>query len=46
MNVFIALKGTQFLNFICDITKICPHWIYYYKERGYDSQQVPAVQGF
>ena len=26
--------------------KICPLWIYYYKELGYDSQQVLAVQGF
>ena len=30
----------------CDIMQIYPHWIYYNKEWGYDSQQVPAVQGF
>ena len=30
----------------CDITQIYPRGIYYYKEQGYDSQQVPAVQGF
>ena len=29
-----------------DITQIYPRGIYYYTERGYDSQQVPAVQGF
>ena len=29
----------------CDIVNI-PHGIYSYKEQGYDSQQVPAVQGF
>ena len=30
----------------CDITQIYPCKIYSYKEQGYDSQQVPAVQGF
>ena len=30
----------------CDITQIYSRGIYYYKEQGYDSQQVPAVQGF
>ena len=30
----------------CDITQIYPRGIYYYKEQGYDSQQVPAVQDF
>ena len=29
-----------------DITQIYPHGIYYYKEEGYDTQQVPAVWGF
>ena len=28
----------------CDIMQIYPRCIYYYKEWGYDSQQVPAVQ--
>ena len=31
---------------VCDITQIYPHGINYYKEQGFDSQQVPAVQGF
>ena len=30
----------------CDIMLVYPHGIYYYKEQGYDSQQVPVVQGF
>ena len=30
----------------CDIAQIYPCEIYSYKEQGYDSQQVPAVQGF
>ena len=30
----------------CDIMQIYPSGIYFYKEQGYDSQQVPAVQGF
>ena len=30
----------------CDISQIYPHGIYYDKEQGCDSQQVPAVQGF
>ena len=30
----------------CDIMQIYPLGIYYYKEQGYDSQQVAAVQGF
>ena len=30
----------------CDIIQIYPRGIYYYKEQGYDSQQVPAMQGF
>ena len=30
----------------CDITQIYPGEIYYYKEHGYDTQQLPAVQGF
>ena len=29
----------------CDITQIYPRGIYYYKEQGYDSQQVSAMQG-
>ena len=29
-----------------DLTQIYPHGIYYYKEQGYDSQQVPRSQGF
>ena len=29
-----------------DITQITPRGIYYNKEQGYDSQQVPVVQGF
>ena len=29
----------------CDIAQIYPCEIYSYKEQGYDSQQVPAVQG-
>ena len=29
-----------------DITQIYSPGIYYYKQQGYDSQQVPAVQGF
>ena len=27
----------------CGIMQIYPHGIYYYKEQGYDSQQVPAI---
>ena len=30
----------------CDITQIYTHESYYYKEQSYNSQQVPAVQGF
>ena len=30
----------------CDITPIYPSEFYYYKEQGYDSQQIPVVQGF
>ena len=30
----------------CDIVQIYPCEVYSYKEQGYDSQQVPAVQGF
>ena len=30
----------------CDITQIYLHGINYYTEQGFDSQQVPAVQGF
>ena len=30
----------------CDIMQIYPHGLYYYKEQGYDSEQVPAVQVF
>ena len=29
----------------CDIMQIYPPGIYFYKEQGYNSQQVPAVQG-
>ena len=29
-----------------DIMQIYPRGIYYYKEHGYDSRQLPAVQGF
>ena len=29
----------------CDIMQIYPRGIYYYKEQGYVSQHVPAVQG-
>ena len=29
-----------------DIMQIYPRRIYYYKEQGYDSQYVPAMQGF
>ena len=30
----------------CDITQIYPCGSYYYKEQGYDSQQVPTLHGF
>ena len=30
----------------CDTTQIYPCGIYYYKEQGYDSQQVPTLQAF
>ena len=30
----------------CDIMQIYPHWIYYYKEQGYDCHQVLIVQGY
>ena len=47
------VRGSDLFNFpvpskcrACDIMQIYPLWIYYNKERGYDSQQGPAVQGF
>ena len=30
----------------CDITQKYPRGIYYYKEQGYDSQQVPKCRAF
>ena len=48
------VQGSDLLNspavpdkcWASDITQIYPRRIYYYKEQDYDSQQVPAVQGF